>query len=232
MSGSIAENLQKVRQDIAGFAQKYQRDVNNVTLLAVSKTWPAEAVHEAWKEGQMAFGENYLQEALEKIGTLESLPINWHFIGPIQSNKTRAIAEHFQWVHSVDREKIARRLSEKRPPELPPLKILLQVNLSGEASKSGVSPNALPELARSVAELPHLELRGLMSIPAPGNDFEHQRQTFRRLAEARDNLLAMGLSSCQELSMGMSQDYEAAIAEGATIIRIGTAIFGRRPGRL
>ena len=198
-------------------------------LLAVSKTHSATTILQAVGCGQLAFGENYLQEALDKIQTLQSRHLDWHFIGPIQSNKTRAIAEHFSWVHSVDRSKIALRLSEQRPVTLPPLKVLLQVKLDDELSKSGIALNDISKLANEVSRLPNIELAGLMSIPAPGKNFAQQRTVFRRLAEARDELLKQGYSSCQHLSMGMSADKEAAIAEGSTIVRIGTDIFGPRP---
>lgn len=178
--------------------------------------------------GQRLFGENYLQEALVKMQQLQDLPLSWHFIGPIQSNKTRLLAEHFDCIHTIDREKTARRLSEQRPAHLPDLKVLLQVNTSGEASKSGVIPAALQNLAACVNELPRLELCGLMSIPQAVSDFNQQRHAFRLLREARDQLLTRGFSTCTELSMGMSGDFEAAIAEGATIIRIGTDLFGPR----
>lgn len=180
------------------------------------------------RAGMTRFGENYLQEALEKIEALQDLSLEWHFIGPIQSNKTRPIAEHFDWVHSVDRLKLARRLSEQRPPHLPPLNICLQVNVSGEQSKSGATLEELPALAREVASLPHLRLRGLMAIPAPAEGLEAQRQPFHHMHQALQQLNAEGLE-LDTLSMGMSGDLEAAIAEGATLVRIGTALFGPRP---
>jgi len=228
MKNSIPENLNKVRHQIANSEKKYARSDGAVQLLAVSKTHAAEKVRIAAETGQVHFGENYLQEALEKIQQLDALGLTWHFIGPIQSNKTRAIAEYFQWVHSVEREKIARRLSEQRPAGLPSLKVLLQVNISHEASKAGVTLEALPSLAESVAGLPRLELAGLMSIPEPTRDVDRQRQNFRLLREARDELISRGHDTCKHLSMGMSNDFEAAIAEGATIVRIGTDIFGPR----
>ena len=196
-------------------------------ILPVSKTRPAEDIVAVAKAGLQAVGENYLQEALDKIEALQQLALQWHFIGPIQSNKTQPIARHFDWVHSVDREKIARRLSEQRPENLAPLNICLQVNISREASKSGVMPEDLPELARQVSELPRLRLRGLMAIPAASSDFEAQRASFRALREALEQLNTMGLQ-LDTLSMGMSGDLEAAIAEGATIVRVGTDIFGAR----
>ena len=206
------------------------RDVQGVTLLAVSKTQPAQAVREALAAGQHAFGENYVQEALDKIGELaqERSHLQWHLIGPLQSNKTRPVAEAFDWVHSVDRLKIAQRLAEQRPPGLPPLQLCLQVNVSGEASKSGLAPSEVPEVARAVAALPRVRLRGLMSIPAPAQGFEAQRAPHRALRELLAALNAQGLA-LDTLSMGMSDDLEAAVAEGATMVRVGTAVFGARP---
>jgi pyridoxal phosphate enzyme (YggS family) len=199
--------------------------------LAVSKTFGASAVIGAADGGQLAFGENYLQEALDKIVEVRSrrpdLALGWHFIGPIQSNKTRQVAEHFDWVHSVDRKKVAQRLAEQRPADLPPLNICLQVNVSGEASKSGVAPDEIAELAHVVASMPRLALRGLMAIPQAANDFEQQREPFRRLRAHLEALRACGIA-LDTLSMGMSADKDAAIAEGATMVRIGSAIFGRR----
>ncbi|TXH86597.1 MAG: YggS family pyridoxal phosphate-dependent enzyme [Pseudomonas sp.] len=221
---TIAENIAKVRARIREAAQAFERNPESIGLLAVSKTRPAQDLREAHATGQRDFGENYLQEALSKQAELADLDLVWHFIGPIQSNKTRQIAEHFHWVHSVDRLKIALRLSEQRPPHLPPLNICLQVNVSGEASKSGCSPEELPALARAVAQLPHLRLRGLMTIPEPNDDPQAQRLPLARLRQLRDTL-DMDLDT---LSMGMSQDLEAAIAEGATWVRIGTALFGTR----
>ncbi len=196
-------------------------------LIAVSKTHPAEMVRAAAAAGQRDFGENYVQEALAKIAALSDLPLTWHFIGPIQSNKTRAIAESFHWVHSLDREKIAVRLSEARPAHLPPLNVCIEVNVSGEASKSGVAPDELAALARRVSSLPRLSLRGLMAIPEPTPDAELQRRRFRMLRELKDALAGEGLA-LDALSMGMSADLETAIAEGATMVRVGTAIFGER----
>jgi pyridoxal phosphate enzyme (YggS family) len=205
--------------------------VHGVELLAVSKTFGADAVIAAAEAGQAAFGENYLQEALEKIAAVRAtrpdLELEWHFIGPIQSNKTRPIAEHFDWVHSVDREKIAHRLSEQRPAHLPPLNSCLQVNISGEASKSGVLPTDVIAVAQAIAALPRLRLRGLMAIPEAEGDAEQQRAPFRQLHALFDQLRAEGLA-LDTLSMGMSGDMAAAIAEGATIVRIGSAIFGTR----
>ena len=221
---TIAENIAKVGARIREAAQASQRNFADIGLLAVSKTKPAEAIREAHAAGLRDFGENYLQEALEKQAALSDLPLIWHFIGPIQSNKTRPIAEHFDWVHSVDRLKIAQRLSDQRPAHLAPLNICLQVNVSGEDSKSGCSPEELPELAQAIATLPNLKLRGLMAIPEPTDDIAAQHAAFARLRQLRDDL---GLQ-LDTLSMGMSHDLEAAIAEGATWVRIGTALFGAR----
>ncbi|QLF94196.1 YggS family pyridoxal phosphate-dependent enzyme [Pseudomonas sp. ABC1] len=220
---TIAKNIAKVVSRICDAAQVSAREAASVGLLAVSKTQPAHAVREAHEAGLNDFGENYLQEALDKQRLLDDLPLVWHFIGPIQSNKTRAIAEHFDWVHSVDRLKIAQRLSDQRPAHLPPLNICLQVNVSGEDSKSGCAPEEVAPLAAAVAQLPNLRLRGLMTIPAPSDDLAEQRAAFarlRHLLEREDGL--------DTLSMGMSQDLESAIAEGATWVRIGTALFGAR----
>lgn len=221
---TIPDNIAKVHARIREAAQASGRDPQEVRLLAVSKTKPAAALHEAFACGQRDFGENYLQEALAKQAELGDLPLTWHFIGPIQSNKTKPIAEHFAWVHSVDRLKIAERLSAQRPAGLPSLNVCLQVNLSFEPSKSGCSPEELPALAAAVAELPNLRLRGLMAIPEPTEDRAAQRAAFARLRELRDGL-DLDLDT---LSMGMSHDLEAAIAEGATWVRIGTALFGAR----
>ncbi|HBO1684974.1 TPA: YggS family pyridoxal phosphate-dependent enzyme [Pseudomonas aeruginosa] len=221
---TIAENIAKVAARIREAAQAAGRDPATVGLLAVSKAKPAAAVREAHAAGLRDFGENYLQEALGKQAELADLPLNWHFIGPIQSNKTRPIAEHFQWVHSVDRLKIAQRLSEQRPAGLPPLNVCLQVNVSGEASKSGCAPEDLPALAEAVKQLPNLRLRGLMAIPDPTAERAAQHAAFARL---RELLLDLNLG-LDTLSMGMSDDLEAAIGEGATWVRIGTALFGAR----
>lgn len=226
MPTDIAGNIAKVLSRIGQAAAQHSRDANDVTLMAVSKTHPAERVRAAAAAGIRHFGENYLQEALEKIIALEDLPLCWHFFGPVQSNKTRQIAEHFDWVHSVDRLKVAERLSAQRPAELPPLNICLQVNIDGEATKSGVRPAELPALARAVSHLPRLHLRGLMAIPRRCDAFEEQRHVFGRLRALADVLrdeLAL-----DTLSMGMSADLEAAVAEGATIVRIGSDIFGAR----
>jgi hypothetical protein len=221
---TIEKNIAKVAARIREAAQAVDRDPATVGLLAVSKTQPAAAIREAAAAGIRDFGENYLQEALDKQAELSDLPLAWHFIGPIQSNKTKSIAEHFDWVHSVDPLKIAQRLSDQRPAALPPLNICLQVNVSGEASKSGCAPEELPKLAQAVAAMPHLRLRGLMCIPAPSEDPAEQRAAFARLRALRDELPL----TLDTLSMGMSQDLEAAIAEGATWVRIGTALFGAR----
>lgn len=230
----ISQNLQAVHAAMLQAAQIAARDSDSVRLLAVSKTFDAAAVLEAVRAGQTAFGENYLQEALDKMAAVavalqqEQLPLpEWHFIGPIQSNKTRPIAEHFDWVHTVEREKIASRLSEQRPPHLAPLNICLQVNISGESSKSGVAPADVAALAHAVAGMPRLRLRGLMAIPEPVADFDAQRLSFRRLRQLLEDLNKQGCA-LDTLSMGMSADMMAAIAEGATIVRVGSAIFGQR----
>ena len=228
MTLSIPENLEKVRQLISLYQEMYARNDTPVQLIAVSKTHDADAVKTACQAGQMQFGENYLQEALEKIETLKALPLVWHFIGPIQSNKTRAIAESFHWVHSVDRLKIAQRLNDQRPENLPALNILLQVNINEEDSKAGVTLDTLETLASEVNALPRLKLSGLMAIPTATNDSAEQRQNFHSLKVARDKLVLSGFTHCTHLSMGMSNDFEAAIAEGASMIRIGTDIFGPR----
>lgn len=223
----ISANLQAVLARIDAAARRFGRDPASISLLAVSKTWSADAVREAAAAGQRAFGENYVQETVEKIDALGPLALEWHFIGPLQSNKTRPVAEHVDWVHSVERLKIAERLSQQRPAHLPPLNVCLQVNVSGEVSKSGCTPEEAPALARQIAALPNLRLRGLMGIPEPLDDFEAQRQPFRQLREIYERLRNEGLV-LDTLSMGMSHDIEAAIAEGATMVRVGTAIFGDR----
>ncbi len=227
----ISDHLQDIQQRIRSAARKAERDPESIQLLAVSKTQSANAILEAAAAGQRAFGENYEQEAISKILAIRSirpdLKLEWHFIGPIQSNKTRAIAEHFDWVHSVDREKIARRLSEQRPASLPPLNICLQVNISGEISKSGVHPDKLPDLAETVSKMPHLKLRGLMAIPEPSTSPERQREPFGAMKTLFNQLRKAGYEM-DTLSMGMSDDMDAAIEEGATTVRIGTAIFGKR----
>ncbi|SIR48493.1 YggS family pyridoxal phosphate-dependent enzyme [Pseudomonas putida] len=221
---TLADNLSAISARIASAAQAVGRDPASVQLLAVSKTKPASAIREIHAAGVHDFGENYLQEALTKQQALSDLPLIWHFIGPIQSNKTKAIAEHFDWVHSVDRLKIAQRLSEQRPAGLAPLNICLQVNVSGEDSKSGCTPADLPALAKAVAALPNLRLRGLMAIPEPTEDRTTQEAAFASLRKLQEGL-GFGLDT---LSMGMSHDLEAAIAQGATWVRIGTALFGAR----
>lgn len=226
---TIDTRLQTVKGRIAKACAQAGRDVQSVTLLAVSKTQDAQAVREAAERGQADFGENYVQEALDKMAELADLrgATEWHLIGPLQSNKTRLVAEAFDWVHTVDRLKIAQRLAEQRPPQLAPLQVCLQVNVSGEASKSGVAPAELPALAHAVAALPRLRLRGLMAIPEPAHDPAAQRAPHRLLATLLAELRAQGLA-LDTLSMGMSADLEAAVAEGATIVRVGTALFGER----
>lgn len=228
---SIAMNLQRVQQAIASAAGAAGRAPQSIKLLAVSKTFGPEAVIAAADAGQLAFGENYVQEAIDKIAAVRAmrpdLTLEWHFIGPLQSNKTRLIAEHFDWVHAIDREKIAQRLSDQRPASLAPLNSCVQVNVSGEASKSGVAPDALAPLAQAVAGMPRLRLRGLMAIPEAAEEWHHQRQPFAFLRALQQQLQAAGLDT-DTLSMGMSADMAAAIMEGATIVRIGTAIFGKR----
>ena len=223
----ISERLQNLVARIAGAARAAGRPADEVRLLAVSKTWPAEAVRSAAAAGQQAFGENYVQEGVAKVEALAGLGLEWHFIGPLQSNKTRLVANHFAWVHSIDRLRIAQRLSEQRDVHLPPLQVCLQVNVSGEDSKSGVAPDELPALALAVAALPRLRLRGLMAIPEPTSDTALQRRRFAQLRQLCDALAAQGLV-LDTLSMGMSDDLEAAIAEGSTMVRVGTAIFGAR----
>ena len=224
---TIASNLQAVRARIERAAQAVGRQSGDIALVAVSKTFPAEHIAQAYAAGQRAFGENYAREAVEKITKLGKLPVEWHFIGPIQSNKTSAIATHFQWVHSVAREKIAQRLDAARPEGLPPLNVCIQVNVSGEAAKSGIEPGEELKLAEAITRLPRLKLRGIMAIPEPTSDAALQRRRFARLRELKEQLAARGLA-LDVLSMGMSDDLEAAIAEGATIVRVGTAIFGSR----
>ena len=224
---TIPGNLQHVRARIATACQRAGRGVEEVTLLAVSKTFGADAVRAAAAAGQRAFGENYIQEGVEKIAALRELGLMWHCIGPIQSNKTRLVAEHFDWVHTVDRLKIAERLSAQRPADRPPLNVCIQVNIDGGANKSGVAPGEALALARAVAALPQLKLRGLMSIPEIAPDFEAARAVHASARALFDQLNADGLG-LDTLSMGMSDDLEAAIAAGSTMVRIGTAIFGSR----
>ncbi|AYF33055.1 YggS family pyridoxal phosphate-dependent enzyme [Halomonas sp. XH26] len=227
---ALPESLAQARERLSNALKKAERPLDSATLLAVSKTKPASMIRQAWQYGQREFGENYLQEALEKQAELADLDdIVWHFIGPLQSNKTRAVAESFAWVHSVDRLKIAKRLSEQRPEHLPPLNICLQVNISHEASKSGVMPDEVMALAKEVAALPRLCLRGLMAIPAPANSLAEQRAPLAALRQLLETLqAALPDAPLDTLSMGMSDDLEAAVLEGATLVRLGTAIFGAR----
>lgn len=227
MNQAIAENLTRVHAQMAAACLAADRPPGSVQLLAVSKTWGPEAVRAAHAAGQTAFGENYIQEAVDKIAALQELPLSWHCIGPIQSNKTRLVAEHFDWVHSVDRLKIAQRLSEQRPANLPPLQVCIQVNVDGGETKSGVSPSELPALAQAVAALPRLQLRGLMTIPEPAETDAQMRAVHRQAKALFEQLRAQGLP-LDTLSMGMSADLDAAIAEGSTLVRVGTAIFGQR----
>jgi pyridoxal phosphate enzyme (YggS family) len=228
---SILINLQAVRQQIVHAAQLADRSFTEIQLLAVSKNFDADAVLEAARAGQSAFGENYVQEAVDKMTTIAKiapeLVLEWHFIGPIQSNKTRLIAEHFSWVHSVDRLKIAQRLSEQRPGHLPPLNVCLQINISEEDTKSGVHISQTTQLAQQIAALPNLRLRGLMAIPQPLESLEQQRASYRPIRLLQEQLNQQGLN-LDTLSMGMSADLESAVLEGSTIVRIGTAIFGKR----
>lgn len=230
----IADNLQQVHGRVAEACAQAGRPVQSVTLLAVSKTFNADAVRVAVAAGEHRFGENYVLEGIEKIATLAGLRtpsdelLEWHLIGPLQSNKTRVVAEHFDWVHSVDRLKIAQRLSEQRPAQLAPLQVCLQVNISSEASKNGLRPDEVEAVAHAVAALPRLTLRGLMAIPEPAAGLAAQRVPHRALRELLGSLRASGLATLDTLSMGMSADLEAAIAEGATIVRVGSAIFGSR----
>jgi pyridoxal phosphate enzyme (YggS family) len=224
---TIFANLQAVKARMSAAAQAAGRNPDGIALLAVSKTFPQAAIRRAAESGQRRFGESYVQEALRKIEALADLDLEWHFIGPLQSNKTRAVAEHFAWVHSVDRLKAAQRLSAARGPQRTPLQVCIQVNVSGEQSKSGVAPDQLGELARAIAGLPNLRLRGLMAIPEPTDEVALQRRRFSELRQMKESLCAQGLD-LDTLSMGMSGDLEAAIAEGATVVRVGTAIFGER----
>ncbi len=230
----IGDNLQQVRTRIVTACTAAARDPASVRLLAVSKTFPPEALRQAHAAGQRAFGENYVQEALAKIEALADLRagdpagIEWHCIGPLQSNKTRVVAEHFDWVHSIDRLKVAERLADQRPAHLPPLQVCLQVNVDGGANKSGVVADEALALARAVAQLPRLNLRGLMAIPEPAPDFERQRDLFLRAAAVFEQIRADGIA-LDVLSLGMSADLEAAVAAGSTMVRVGTAIFGGRP---
>jgi pyridoxal phosphate enzyme (YggS family) len=224
----IADNLQRVRERIVTACAAAQRDAREVCLLAVSKTCGPDAVRAAFEAGQTVFGENYIQEAVDKMAALSDLPLTWHCIGPIQSNKTRLVAEHFDWAHTIDRLKIAQRLSAQRPASLPPLSVCIQVNVDGGVTKSGVPPDAVLDLAREVAQLPRLQLRGLMTIPEPGPDEVATRAVHARTRALFESLRAAGLP-LDTLSMGMTADLEAAIREGSTMVRVGTAIFGQRP---
>ena len=235
MNASIAENLAQVHAQIQAACQAAGRPESSVRLLAVSKTWGADAVRAAHAAGQTAFGENYIQEAVDKITALHDLPLEWHCIGPIQSNKTRLVAEHFDWVHSIDRLKIAERLSSQRGefPDLGELQVCVQINVSKEESKSGIALEEVEALCNAIAKFPHLVLRGLMAIPAPSDDVIEQRQAFAAVRECFVGIKAkhsndVGYDFFDTLSMGMSDDMEAAIAEGSTMVRIGSAIFGKR----
>jgi len=226
----IAYRLQEIIAAIqrAQTASPYQQQVQ---LVAVSKAQPADAIRAAYAAGQKIFGENYLQEALDKQAQLTDLDIEWHFIGPIQSNKTQPISQHFSWVHSVDRLKIAQRLNDARPDNLPPLQICLQLNVSNEASKSGVAPDDVMALASQIQQLPKLKLRGLMAIPAPSQNEAQQTAQFKQVRQCYDALVAEGFQ-LDTLSIGMSDDFQAAIAQGATFVRIGSALFGARPAKV
>ena len=224
---NIENNLKQTQAQIDKAAEHYHRQSSGICLLAVSKRKPTEDIREAYRCGQRDFGENYLQEAQQKIQDLADLDICWHFIGAIQSNKTRVIAEHFDWVHCVDRLKIAQRLSEQRSDSLPPLNICIQVNVDLEESKAGILLEEVPELSRQINKLPNIRLRGLMAIPAPAANIDEQRKSLAKLRQALEQMQLDGLG-CDTLSMGMSHDIEAAIAEGSTLVRIGTAIFGER----
>jgi PLP dependent protein len=226
----IQARLADLHQQIDAAVQQYARPTGSVQLLAVSKTRPAEDIRAAYAVGQRLFGENYLQEAVDKIEQLRDMDIEWHFIGRIQSNKTKTIAENFDWVHSVDKLKQAQRLNAQRPATLPPLNICLQINVDAEASKGGTTLQQSVDLVRQIQQLPRLQLRGLMTLPTPALGLEEQRRPFRILRELRDQLSSPELP-LETLSMGMSDDLEAAIAEGATMVRVGTAIFGPRLSR-
>src|SRR5471030_171831 len=226
---TIGKNLQDVREQIAAAAQRCERPLEEITLLAVSKTKPASAVEEAIAAGQLAFGENYVQEGVDKIAHFagHQPALTWHFIGPLQSNKSRLVAENFDWCHTVDRLKIAQRLNEQRPENLPPLQVLIQVNISDEASKSGIALSEIDDLAEQISQMPNLALRGLMAIPAAETDYQRQLAVFTQMREAFDTL-RQRYSQVDTLSMGMTDDMPAAIEAGSTMVRIGTAIFGAR----
>lgn len=226
LTQNLAENLRNVRGRLERSAADCGRSVSCVTLIAVSKAQPADSVAALADLGQRDFGENYLQEALPKLGALRSRPLTWHYIGQLQSNKTRAVAEHFDWVHTVDRLRLAERLSAQRPFHAPPLKVCIQVQIGGEASKGGADPGTVPELVGAIRALPRLELRGLMCLPPPETDYQRQRAWLAQLRELRDAV--GGSAALPDLSMGMSADLEAAMAEGATLVRVGTALFGPR----
>lgn len=226
---NIGHCLQQVLDAIRAAEREFGRAPGSVTLVAVSKTRSAAEIREAAAAGQRAFGENYVQEALPKMDALADLDLEWHFIGPLQSNKARAVAERFQWVHSVDRGKLAQRLNDLRPPGLPPLNVCIQINSSGETTKHGVAPDAALTLADSVAQMPRLKLRGIMALPAPETDFESQRISFQAVAHCLEKLRGAG-HALDTLSMGTTGDLRAAVAEGATLVRVGTAIFGPRAG--
>lgn len=223
---TISNRLQDILASIQ-LAKVAGNSQQKVSLLAVSKAHPASAIREAYDAGQTMFGENYLQEALDKQAELTDLAVEWHFIGPIQSNKTQPIAQHFEWVHSIDRLKIAQRLNDARPAHLPPLQVCVQLNISNEETKGGVALHEVEQLAQAIKAMPQLKLRGLMAIPAPTNDKNQQRAQFKQVRECYDALLAKGFA-LDTLSMGMSDDYPAAIEQGATIVRIGSALFGSR----
>lgn len=228
---TIRNNLQRVHERIAAACAQAQRPVNDVTLLAACKTFGPDAVREAHAAGQLAFAENYVQEGVEKVALLRDLPLQWHCIGPVQSNKTRLVATHFDWVQTVDRLKIAQRLSQQRPEDLAPLQVCIQVNIDGGSTKAGVAPGEVLALAQEITRLPRLKLRGIMTIPEPAADFEMQRAVHMRARALFERLNEAGLR-LDTLSMGMSADLEAAIHAGSTMVRIGTAIFGGRPGKL
>lgn len=225
---TLTERLNQVRKQIEQAERRYGRTPGSVALVAVSKRHPLSAIHESIEAGQLAFGENFVQEGVEKIASIENRSVKWHFIGHLQSNKSKEVARHFDWVHTIDREKIARRLSAQRPESMEPINICIQVNLDREPSKSGVAPEEVAHLAERIAELPNLRLRGLMALPAATPHFHQQRLTFARLGELNQTLSDRGIIT-DTLSMGMTSDLEAAIAEGATHVRVGTAIFGPRP---